>query len=88
MAQVKLRDKGQLTIPVEILQEWHKTNQVSTHDLMEAQLANGILMIIPHKKMGAGRDIMSYAGAGKGLWGNTAEAIDQSIQSLRHSWTR
>lgn len=29
------------------------------------------------------RDILSYAGVGKGLWGNTPDEIENSLQSIR-----
>ena len=37
MPQVKLREKGQVTIPAELLQEWSRTNQVAANDTMEVQ---------------------------------------------------
>lgn len=79
MSEVRLREKGQVTIPHDILQEWKIKNHVQTNDCIEAVLANGILMLIPKKRYTAKRDIMSFAGAGKGLWGNTPEEIDQNI---------
>jgi antitoxin component of MazEF toxin-antitoxin module len=88
MPQVKLREKGQVTIPADLLQEWSRKNQVATNDSIEVSLSNGVLMLIPSKRHTAKRDIMSFAGAGKGLWGNTHEDIETSIQQLRNSWTR
>jgi hypothetical protein len=88
MAQVKLREKGQVTIPAEILQEWSRTNQVATNDSMEVNLFNGVLMLIPTKRHTAKRDIMSFAGAGKGLWGNSPQEIETTAAQLRSSWTR
>ena len=88
MPQVKLREKGQVTIPAELLQEWSRTNHVATNDTMEVQLSNGVLMLIPSKRHAAKRDLMSYAGAGKGLWGKSEAEIETSIQELRNSWTR
>jgi bifunctional DNA-binding transcriptional regulator/antitoxin component of YhaV-PrlF toxin-antitoxin module len=88
MPQVKLREKGQITIPADLLQEWSRQNQVATNDSIEVSLSNGILMLIPSKRHTTKRDIMSFAGAGKGLWGKTHEEIETSIQQLRNSWTR
>ena len=88
MPQVKLRDKGQVTIPAELLQEWAAKYQVSTNDSMEVNLSNGVLMLIPSKRQVAKRDIMSYAGIGKGMWGNTPAEIDTAVQDLRNAWTR
>ena len=88
MPEVRLRDKGQVTIPSEILQEWGVKNHVHTNDAVEAVLANGIVMLIPKKRLSAKRDILSFAGSGKGLWGDTPEAIENSLQNIRDSWTR
>jgi bifunctional DNA-binding transcriptional regulator/antitoxin component of YhaV-PrlF toxin-antitoxin module len=88
MTQVKLREKGQVTIPAELLQEWRKKNHVSTNDAIEVTLVNGVLMLIPQKRHATKRDIMSYAGIGKGLWGDSAEAIDANIAEIHELWTR
>jgi antitoxin component of MazEF toxin-antitoxin module len=88
MPQVKLREKGQVTIPAELLQEWSRVNHVATNDSIDVQLSNGVLMLIPSKRHTTKRDLMSYAGAGKGLWGNTPAEIETTIQALRNSWIR
>jgi bifunctional DNA-binding transcriptional regulator/antitoxin component of YhaV-PrlF toxin-antitoxin module len=88
MPQLKLREKGQVTIPVDLLQEWARKNNVATNDAIDVHLSNGVLMLVPAKRHAAKRDIMSFAGAGKGLWGNTHEKIETTIQELRSSWAR
>ncbi|WP_020560816.1 hypothetical protein [Thiofilum flexile] len=32
--------------------------------------------------------LMSFAGIGRGMWGNTPEKIQKTIQDLRASWER
>jgi hypothetical protein len=88
MPQVKLREKGQVTIPAELLQEWSKKNHVSINDSMEARLSNGVLMLIPQKRHLAKRSVMSFAGVGKGLWGNTPAEVDASLKEIRDTWKR
>ena len=88
MPKVRLREKGQVTIPSEILQEWGVKNHVHTHDAVEAVLANGIVMLIPKQRHRAKRDILSFAGVGKGLWGDSPEEIESSLQSIRESWLK
>ena len=88
MPQVKLREKGQVTIPAELLQEWSRSNHVCINDSMEARLVNGVLMFIPKNRHAAKRSVMSFAGVGKGLWGDTPEQIEANIQKIRDSWTR
>lgn len=55
---------------------------------MDAGLANGVLMLIPKKRHAAKRALMSFAGVGKGLWGNTPDEVNTSIKEIRDSWTR
>jgi antitoxin component of MazEF toxin-antitoxin module len=88
MPQVKLREKGQVTIPADLLQEWGRKNQVTTNDSIQVSLSNGVLMLIPSKRHAAKRDVMSYAGIGKGMWGGSHEEVEATVRELRSSWTR
>ena len=87
MTEVRLREKGQSTIPADIIQEWSNKNQVHINDSVEAILTNGVVVLIPKKRHHAKRDLMSYAGIGKGMWGKTPEEIDKTLQDIRDSWT-
>lgn len=88
MPQVKLRENGQVTVPAALLLEWSRTNDVVAYDTLDVSLSNGVLMLIPSKRRTARRDIMSFAGVGKGLWGSSQEEIETTIQDLRSSWIR
>jgi hypothetical protein len=50
MPQVKLREKGQLTIPAQLLQEWSRLHNVVTKDSIKVNLLNGVLMLVPTKR--------------------------------------
>jgi bifunctional DNA-binding transcriptional regulator/antitoxin component of YhaV-PrlF toxin-antitoxin module len=65
--QVKLREKGQVTIPVEILQAWRLKNQSNLNDLIDVSLSNGVLLLSPSKRAEDKRDLLSFAGIGRGL---------------------
>ena len=84
MAQVTLRPKGQVTIPSSILAQWN----ARPDDVLDVQLANGVVMFTPVSRRQALPDLMAFAGLGKGLWGDTPEQVDASIQSLRDTWVR
>ena len=88
MPEVKLREKGQVTIPSEILQEWREKTHVQINDAVHVVFANGIVMLIPKKRRNAKRDILSFAGIGKGLWGDTPAAIEESLQETRKAWAK
>jgi hypothetical protein len=55
---------------------------------MEARLSNGVLMLIPQKRHVSKRSVMSFAGVGKGLWGNTPPEVDASLKEIRDTWER
>jgi bifunctional DNA-binding transcriptional regulator/antitoxin component of YhaV-PrlF toxin-antitoxin module len=80
MPVVKIRPKGQITIPSEILQAWH----VEFNEQVNVNLVNGVVMLTPIKKNKA--SIMSYAGIAQGLWGDSADDSDNFIRNERESW--
>ena len=84
MPQVTLRPKGQVTIPSTILAQWN----AQPDDILDVQLANGVVMFTPVHRRQAPPDLMAFAGLGKGLWGDTPEQVEASIQSLREKWSR
>jgi antitoxin component of MazEF toxin-antitoxin module len=84
MAQVTLRPKGQVTIPASILAQWN----ARPDDVLDVQLANGVVMFTPVSRLQTPPDLMAFAGLGKGLWGDTPEQVEAGIQSLRDSWVR
>ena len=84
MPQVILRAKGQVTIPSSILSQW----KAKPEDVLDVQLANGVVMFTPVRRRQASPDLMAFAGLGKALWGDTPEQVEASIQSLRETWTR
>ena len=85
MTRITIQPEGQLTIPAEILSAWRLTS----HGDIDVQLVNGVIMLIPwQRRETIEHDILSYAGMGHGLWGQTPEATENSIHELRHSWNR
>lgn len=86
MSLVTLRPKGQLTIPVDILQQW----DIKPYDKLEVNFQNGVITIVPAKRQEPRKKdrLMSFAGVGQGCWGDTAEEVNSSIQDLRGSWSR
>lgn len=86
MPLVTLRPKGQVTIPTQILQQW----DIKPYQKLEVAFHNGVLTIIPalRKEPNKKKTLHSFAGAGRGCWGETPEEVKQSITNLRDSWTR
>lgn len=86
MPLVTLRPKGQLTIPVHILQQCN----LEPYEQLEVNLQNGVITMTPARKKQTPKknQLMAFAGAGHGLWGETPEEVEKSIDELRDSWTR
>lgn len=86
MSLVTLRPKGQLTIPVDILQKW----DIKPYDKLEMNFQNGVITIVPaiRKEPKKKNRLMSFVGAGKGCWGDTPDEVKESLQDLRDSWSR
>lgn len=86
MPEVRLRPKGQVTIPASIIEKAHLSEDV----MLDVELVNGVITLTPHPQ-GKGRareDIMAYAGIFRGAWGDTAKKVDETISKLRDEWER
>jgi AbrB family looped-hinge helix DNA binding protein len=91
MTLVKLKEKGQLTIPAAV------RAKISAHkgDMFEVAVANGNIVLKPQDvvsrkrnpvtKGKKGVDIASWIGCGKGLFKSPEEAAT-FMQSERASW--
>lgn len=86
MPLVTLRPKGQLTIPVDILQRW----DIKPYEKLEMKFQNGIITIIPatRKESSKKKSLNDFAGIGHGCWGDTPDEVQNTIHKLRDSWTR
>lgn len=80
MTKIRLEQHRQLTLPIEMIEQanWHYG------DLLEMTYFNGTITIRLAPKFPANtpqKDIMEYAGIGKGVWGNTAAEIDANLNA-------
>jgi AbrB family looped-hinge helix DNA binding protein len=89
MTLVKLKEKGQVTIPASVRQ------QISAHkgDVFEVAVTNGNIVLKPQEvvsrkrsaKTKKGVDISPWIGSGKGLF-NSPEEAAAFIKLERASW--
>ena len=84
MSLVKVRPKGQVTIPADILKQWH----IQINQQVNITLVNGVVTLTPENRLENKKSILSYAGIGKGLWGDSAEEIEDFIHNERESWEK
>lgn len=84
MTQVRVRQKGQITIPMQIAEE----AQIRPDDTLEISYTNGVITLIPVARKERGSSIMAFAGIARGTWGETAEEVDGNLEQSRSSWER
>ena len=88
---VRLKDKGQVTIPATVREQIHAV----TGDIFEARVEDGNIVLrpqivaarstVPSRGRPKGVDIGKWVGAGKGLFKNPGEA-DAFIRAERDQW--
>lgn len=81
MPLATLRPKGQITIPVQILQQWN----IKPYEQVEISFQNGVVMIVPvkRKETTKRKSLLAFTGIGRGMWGETPAEVQISIQNLR-----
>ncbi len=91
MSRVKLKEKGQVTIPASVRE------QIAAHtgDMFDVVVANGSIVLKPldvvtrkktsTSKLKSGVDISKWIGSGKGLFQSPEDAAD-FIARERASW--
>jgi len=84
MTLVRVRPKGQITIPARIAEE----ARIKPDDTLEIVYANGVITLVPAARKELGNSVMSFAGIARGTWGNTTAEVDVCLEESRASWER
>ena len=84
MSQVRIRPKHQITLPSRIVAAAH----LKLDDVLEVAYANGVVTLIPVSRKARKESAMAYAGIARGIWGQTTDKIEASLNSDRASWER
>jgi hypothetical protein len=84
MPTVKIQLQGQITLPDDILQAWH----LPLNEEINVSLVDGVVTLTPVNHLKRKQSIMAYAGIARGLWGDTADDIDNFIRHERDSWEK
>ena len=81
MAEIRMRRKHQITLPASIVRE----AGIEPDDRLTVTFMNGVIIIKASEPAGdtPHDDVMSYAGLGRGLWGNTHDEVLTTIRKLR-----
>lgn len=84
MTQVRVRQKGQITIPARIAEE----ARIKPDDTLEIAYTNGVITLVPAGRKELGNSVMGFAGIARGTWGDTAAEVDACLVESRASWER
>jgi len=84
MPEIRMRPKNQVTLPASVVRE----AKLKPDDRLTVTFINGSIIITPKHDAKDQDDIMSFAGIGHGLWGNTPEEVDQTLRNMKDSWER
>ena len=84
MPNIRIRPKHQVTLPASIVRQAN----IKPDDTLSVTFLNGSIILTPTQAQHAGEDLMSFAGIGRGLWGSTPEAVDQTIAEMKNAWER
>jgi AbrB family looped-hinge helix DNA binding protein len=75
MAQVRVRQKNQITIPSRIAE----SANIRPDDLLEITCKNGVITLAPATRAQKRQSVLSYAGIARGAWGQNTEETERSI---------
>jgi hypothetical protein len=78
MPEIKMRPNHQITLPVSVV----RAANLQADDRMQVEYLNGVIVITPRSASTVSVDALSFAGIGKGLWGDTPQALNDSIRSI------
>lgn len=84
MPEIRMRPKHQVTLPASVV----RAAKLKPDDRLTVTFINGSIIITPKHDAKDQDDIMSFAGIGHGLWGNTPEEVDQTLCNMKNSWER
>ena len=86
LAEIRMRPKHQVTLPASIV----RRANFQVDDRLCVDFVNDTIIIKrkDSKPAKPAKPIMSYAGIGSSLWGNTTTEVEATIRDLRSSWER
>ena len=86
LPEIRMRPKHQVTLPASIV----KRANFQVDDRLCVDYVNDTIIIKRKDSSPAKptKSIMSYAGIGSSLWGNTTAEVEATIRDLRSSWER
>jgi bifunctional DNA-binding transcriptional regulator/antitoxin component of YhaV-PrlF toxin-antitoxin module len=82
MSAVHLRERRQITLPVDIV----AAAGLTTDDKLEASFVNGVIHLVPHSSPPRSSDMRRFLGAAKGIYGADDAAVNTYVNEQREAW--
>jgi bifunctional DNA-binding transcriptional regulator/antitoxin component of YhaV-PrlF toxin-antitoxin module len=82
--QIRVRDKGQVTLPMSIVRDAH----IQPNDVLSVDYRNGVIMMYVNDAQPKKRSVQNLVGMTSGLYGRSAADIDAYLSADRDSWER
>jgi hypothetical protein len=79
-----MRPKHQVTLPASIVRQV----KIKADNTMTVAYINGSIVLTPTVASDENIDVMSFAGMGRGLWGESPEAIEANLREMKEAWER
>jgi hypothetical protein len=83
MTEVRIRQRNQLTVPVDIA----RAAGLASGSLCHMEYANGVITITPADAPHM-RPLETFAGIARGSWDSASDAVETQISADRESWQR
>lgn len=83
-AHIRVRDKGQVTLPMSIVRDAH----IRPNDVLSVDYRNGVIMMYVSDAQPKKRAIQNLVGMTSGLYGSAAADVDACLNADRDSWER
>ena len=85
MPEIRMRSKNQFTLPASLV----RASGIQIDDKLSVSLVNGSIVITPMGPKHQGlSDVMAFAGIAQGVWGDTPEEVEQTLERDRATWER
>ena len=85
MPEVRMRAKNQFTLPASLVRE----SGIQIDYKLSVSLVNGSIVITPMGPKHQGlSDVMAFAGIAQGVWGDSPEEVENTLQRDRATWER
>ena len=85
MSVIRMRSKNQFTLPASLV----RASGIQIDDKLSVSLVNGSIVITPISPEHQGlSDVMAFAGIAQGVWGDSPEEVEQTLQRDRATWER